>query len=56
MGMLRKLTYKSGLLSAEQILKGIDAVEFVYFKADDVVRHPVVAKIISAYEKAEGKQ
>lgn len=41
---------KSGLISAQQILRGIDAIEFVHFKADDVVRHPVVAKIITAYE------
>lgn len=41
---------KSGLISAQQILKGIDAIEFVRFQADDVVRHPVVAKIITAYE------
>lgn len=41
---------KSGLISAQQILKGIDAIEFVCFQADDVVRHPVVAKIITAYE------
>lgn len=46
---------KSGLLSAEQILKDVAAVEFVYFQADDVVRHPVVAKIIAAYDRAEGK-
>ncbi len=41
---------KSGLISAQQILKGIEAIEFVHFQADDVVRHPVVAKIITAYE------
>lgn len=43
----------SGLLAAQRILKDVDAVEFVHFKADDVVRHPVVAKIIAAYEQAE---
>ncbi|MCQ2569965.1 MAG: PhoH family protein [Limosilactobacillus sp.] len=41
---------KSGLISAQQILNGIEAIEFVRFQADDVVRHPVVAKIITAYE------
>lgn len=41
---------KSGLISAQQILNGIEAIEFVHFQADDVVRHPVVAKIITAYE------
>lgn len=41
---------KSGLVNAQQILRGIDAIEFVHFTAGDVVRHPVVAKIINAYE------
>ena len=44
---------KSGLLSAAKILADVKAVEFVYFKAEDVVRHPVVAQIITAYEQAE---
>lgn len=41
---------KSGLVNAQQILRGIEAIEFVRFTAGDVVRHPVVAKIINAYE------
>ncbi|MCV3741109.1 PhoH family protein [Lentilactobacillus hilgardii] len=41
----------SGLVRAQAILKGIDQIEFVTFSAKDVVRHPVVAKIITAYEK-----
>lgn len=41
---------KSGLVNAQQILRGIDAIEFVHFTAGDVVRYPVVAKIINAYE------
>ena len=32
-------------------LKGIKAIDFVHFSASDVVRHPVVADIINAYEK-----
>ncbi|MCI1925531.1 MAG: PhoH family protein [[Lactobacillus] timonensis] len=46
----------SGLVSAEQILKGIKSVDFVHFSADDVVRHPVVARIITAYENQESKR
>ena len=42
---------KSGLIEADQILKGIDEIGFTYFSEDDVVRHKVVAKIIKAYER-----
>lgn len=45
---------KSGLVTAQDILQGIDQIKFVEFSASDVVRHPVVAKIIQAYER-EGK-
>lgn len=40
----------SGLVTAQKILQNIDQIEFVTFSAKDVVRHPVVAKIITAYE------
>ncbi|WP_102107510.1 PhoH family protein [Oceaniglobus roseus] len=40
----------SGLQDAERLLKGIDRISFNYFTARDVVRHPLVAKIIEAYE------
>ncbi|MBU9788006.1 PhoH family protein [Lentilactobacillus sp. IMAU92037] len=42
----------SGLVAAQKILKNIDQIEFVTFTAEDVVRHPVVAKIITAYENS----
>lgn len=42
---------RSGLLQAEHILKGIDQVKFIRFTFNDVVRHPVVAKIVKAYEE-----
>ena len=45
----------SGLADAEGLLKGIDNIAFNYFTAKDVVRHPLVAKIIDAYDKAEAK-
>ncbi|MBT0958526.1 PhoH family protein [Alphaproteobacteria bacterium KMM 3653] len=44
---------KSGLHEAESLLKGIDSIAFSYFTAKDVVRHPLVAKIIEAYETIE---
>lgn len=41
---------KSGLIDAIEKLQGIKAIDFVHFSAKDVVRHPVVAEIIKAYE------
>lgn len=40
----------SGLVEAERILKGVDGIHFSYFRSSDVVRHPMVAKIIEAYD------
>ncbi len=40
----------SGLADAERLLSGIDRIAFNYFTSKDVVRHPLVAKIIEAYE------
>lgn len=39
----------SGLMHAERVLKGVKAIHFVSFDAEDVVRHPVVSSIIRAY-------
>ncbi|MFJ7637250.1 PhoH family protein [Peribacillus sp. NPDC097264] len=44
---------KSGLIRVEEILKNVKGLSFVYFEQSDVVRHPLVAKIISAYEQAK---
>lgn len=41
---------KSGLIDAQEKLKNISQIDFVHFSAKDVVRHPVVAEIIRAYE------
>lgn len=40
----------SGLVEIQSILKGIKGIRFVYFSKGDVVRHPLVQKIIKAYE------
>ncbi|WP_416914553.1 MAG: PhoH family protein [Roseicyclus sp.] len=40
----------SGLAEAERILKSVNGISFNYFTAKDVVRHPMVAKIIEAYD------
>jgi len=42
---------RSGLAEAELLLKGIDGLSFCYFTEVDVVRHPLVAKIIRAYDR-----
>ncbi|WP_037261622.1 PhoH family protein [Roseivivax halodurans] len=42
---------QSGLKDAERLLSSIDRISFNYFTARDVVRHPLVAKIIDAYDK-----
>jgi phosphate starvation-inducible PhoH-like protein len=41
---------ESGLLDAMKILRGIEGIGFVEFRKEDVVRHPIVQKIIQAYE------
>ncbi|MDA9470171.1 PhoH family protein [Enterococcus sp. 5H] len=41
----------SGLVHAEKTLQSINKIAFVHFDAGDVVRHPVVAEIIRAYDK-----
>ncbi|MCS4488693.1 PhoH family protein [Streptococcus sp. SQ9-PEA] len=44
---------KSGLIDATEKLKNIEQIDFIYLSAKDVVRHPVVAEIITAYEDKE---
>ena len=43
---------KSGLVEAERILRDVPGIGFTRFTAEDVVRHPLVARIIRAYESA----
>ncbi|SDM82717.1 phosphate starvation-inducible protein PhoH [Fictibacillus solisalsi] len=45
---------ESGLKVAERTLNGVPGVQFIFLKQLDVVRHPLVQRIISAYEKNEG--
>ena len=42
---------KSGLIEAERVLTGVRGIAFVRFTSADVVRHPLVQKIIDAYER-----
>jgi phosphate starvation-inducible protein PhoH and related proteins len=45
-------TQKSGLVDAVQILKDVRGIAFTHFTSADVVRHPLVARIVDAYEAA----
>lgn len=47
---------RSGLVQAEKILQNLPHIEFVNFTSADVVRHPVVAEIIDAYEDTDSKE
>lgn len=49
------LKQKSGLKEAMRILKDVKEIGFVHLTEEDVVRHPVVKKIISAYSKEEAR-
>ena len=46
---------KSGLIEARRILDDVRGIAFTEFSAQDVVRHPLVARIIDAYEKHAAK-
>jgi len=43
----------SGLRHSLEILKNLDTIGFTYFKAEDVVRHPLVQSIVEAYDRFE---
>lgn len=45
----------SGLMSVEKVLEGIEDIAFCRLTGKDVVRHSLVAEIIAAYDRAEGK-
>jgi len=45
---------KSGLVHAIGILDGVDGIGIVRMGRGDIVRHPVVQRVVDAYEKAEG--
>ncbi len=47
---------KSGLIEAVELLQGIEGIAFIYFSKKDVVRHPIVQKIIEAYERKEASE
>lgn len=47
---------KSGLDIACRVLKGVEGIAFCQLSSKDVVRHPLVQKIVNAYEKYESRE
>jgi phosphate starvation-inducible PhoH-like protein len=47
---------KSGLVEAAMILGDVRGIAFTRFLADDVVRHPLVQRIVQAYEQHQARQ
>lgn len=47
---------KSGLRHAIEVLSDVQDISFNFFQSEDVVRHPVVARIVNAYEKWETQE
>jgi len=45
---------RSGLRHAIEVLRGVQGVAFTFFNARDVVRHPLVQRIVQAYERESG--
>ena len=43
----------SGLRIAERILSDVEQIPFVYFDAQDIVRHPIVQLVVDAYDRNE---
>jgi phosphate starvation-inducible PhoH-like protein len=47
---------ESGLKQAHRVLAGVPGISFVQFTARDVVRHPLVQKIVAAYDRESEQQ
>jgi phosphate starvation-inducible protein PhoH and related proteins len=49
-------TQRSGLVDATHVLKDVRGIAFTQFSSADVVRHPLVARIVDAYDKAGSRE
>lgn len=47
---------KSGLVEAQEVLAGVRGIAFTFFQAEDVVRHPLVQRIVQAYDDYAKRQ
>jgi phosphate starvation-inducible PhoH-like protein len=45
--------HPSGLVDAQQVLRRVKGIAFTHFGAQDVVRHPLVARIVQAYDRRD---
>jgi len=43
----------SGLRNVIDVLEGVEGISFTFFQAEDVVRHPLVQKVVTAYDRFE---
>ena len=41
----------SGLVQAAEVLEGVQGVAMIHFTEDDVIRHPLVGRIVRAYDR-----
>ena len=46
---------KSGLKHAMHVLDGVEGISFTHFNAKDVVRHPIVQRIVEAYDEHDAE-
>src|SRR3546814_13874734 len=46
---------KSGLRDAEEVLHDVEGVSFTFFESRDVLRHPLVARLVNAYEHPDAQ-
>jgi phosphate starvation-inducible protein PhoH and related proteins len=46
---------QSGLTHVMKVLEGVEGIGFTYFQSKDVVRHPLVQRIVEAYQASEGE-
>jgi phosphate starvation-inducible PhoH-like protein len=46
---------RSGLIEAQHVLKQVNGVAFTRFTSADVVRHPLVARIVDAYDRFQNE-
>lgn len=46
----------SGLVTASKVLSDVEGIDFIYLTKNDIVRHPLVQKIVEAYDKYEKKK
>lgn len=50
------ISKSSGLIEVQKILHNIDDIGFIYFNDKDVVRHPLVQKIVKAFDESEARK